>query len=202
MLSTGCGRSWSDRRVRSVTDGLLAAGQQAPARDPLVHRALQDDAATGGATVGVGLVLRGADVAGEADVRMAAAPVLGEVGVADPDQAFARRGACAGRRASRGSRSSRPPGRCGGRGCRRRSSRLYCDHSRSAVCSRNACVCSAIVRLSVVPQTSSTLPRLPSRARHTGTQMHSTKKWSLRMLARMRSASVTRPVGAPRWRKE
>jgi len=61
---------------------------------------------------------------------------------------------------------------------------------------------SAMARLTAVPQTSRTLPRLPSRGRHTGTQMHSTKKWSLRMLARMRSASETRPVGVPRWRNE
>ena len=46
--------------------------------------------AAGGAAVGVRLVLRGADVAGEADVRMAAAPVRGEVAVADPDEPGAR----------------------------------------------------------------------------------------------------------------
>src|SRR6185312_2360516 len=63
-----------------------AAGQQATARDPFVDRALEYDPAAGGATVGVRFVLGGALVAGEADVRMAAAPVAAEVGVADPDQ--------------------------------------------------------------------------------------------------------------------
>ena len=180
-----------------------AAGQQAAALKPARARRAGGRCAAGGAAVGVRLVALGAGVAREADVADGGG---GSTWSRSPSPTQTRPCACCWRLRWASSFSRKPvitPAMIGAPiavadapcvalvlppqplGRVQRGTRARTRRSRgSPACRRPRARCRACLRARATPA-----PRCTS-----------TKKWSLRMLARMRSASVTRPVGVPRWR--